>query len=203
MQGSRGDHASRGISMKDSPNADEEGVMETRLAVIVLPPREQASALEEFRQSNDPLFHKIAAHVTVVPPFSGIEPTAALSTLRGVLSARHQEPFEISLGGAGRYDDGVVFVRVGEGAATLTRLHDALSAAVKPTGGLPPRPFVPHCTVGRGTGPAEAAFLERQAAGRLRTVRFRVERLILVVEDARGLWLERGALSLVRRATAV
>ncbi|MHC4923196.1 MAG: 2'-5' RNA ligase family protein [Planctomycetota bacterium] len=177
--------------------------METRVAVVVFPPREEASSLEEFRRTNDPLFHKVAAHVAVVTPFTGLSTDAAIARLRGVLETRAQEPFDVSLGGAGRYDDGVVFVRVGEGAATLTRLHDALSAAVEPPDGLPPRPFVPHCTVGRGTGPAEAAFLERQAAGRLRPLKFRVDALAVLVEDARGLWLERGRLTLARRATAV
>jgi len=164
------------------------------MAVVLFPPAEAVGAAEEFRREHDPLFHRIAAHLTVVFPFESTWERAAPRLERAV--AAGATAFEVVLAGAGRFDDGVVYLRVGEGAPVLAALHERLTDAVAPPTGAVHLPFVPHLTLGRGTGPAESAFLERQAAGRLAETRFRAERLSLVVEDARGIWVERGRLAL-------
>lgn len=161
-----------------------------RLAVVVFPPAEAVTDAEAFRREHDPLFHRIAAHLTVVFPLEGLDPASAARRLERALEEAKGRIFAVGLGGAGRYDDGVVFLRVGRGAEELCRLHDALTAAVGPPG-TTRLPYLPHLTVGRAAGEAEAIFLERQAAGRITGVRFSVEALSVVVEDARGLWLEK------------
>ncbi len=165
------------------------------MAVVLLPPPAALEAVEEFRREHDPLFHRIPGHLTVVFPFEGRTEAEALRAARDGAAAAAAGPFEVSLGGAGRFDDGVVYLRVGRGAAELASLHDALAPLFLPPGARP-LPYLPHLTVARGTGAAEAEFLERQAAGRLPTVRFDAEVLTLVVEDARGLWLARGTVAL-------
>ena len=162
--------------------------MEPRIAVVAFPPAEAVAVVEEFRRIHDPLFHKIAAHVTVVPALAWRTEEAAVPRLVEAVAASGQGPFPATLSGVGRTRDGVVFVRVEEGASTLASLHGRLLASLSPPAGLDPPVYIPVLGLGRTATPAEAEFLQRQVAGHLAPVRYSVEDLSVVVEDARGLW---------------
>jgi 2'-5' RNA ligase len=165
--------------------------VEPRCAVVVFPPAEAVAAAEEFRRLHDPLFHRVAAHVAVVPAFSWRTGDEAETRVGEALARARRGPFPATLSGVGRTKEGVVFVRVEEGAPALARLHELLLAALDPPPDFEPPPFVPVLGIGRAEGRAEAEFLQRQVAGHLAPARFSVETLSLVVEDARGLWHER------------
>ena len=170
--------------------------MEARCAVVLFPPAEAVSAAEEFRRIHDPLFHRIPAHVTVVSAFAWRNRRDAEHRVGRALDDAARGPFPATLSGVGRTKDGVVFVKVEEGAPSLSRLHEALTEALGPPPDLDLPPFVPVLGVGRTPTGSEAAFLQRQVAGHLPPARFSVETLSLVEEDGRGIWHERARLAL-------
>ena len=162
--------------------------MEPRVAVVVFPPVGAAAPAEEFRRLHDPLFHRIAAHLTVVPALSWCTEARAVPLLLEAIRAADRGPFPATLNGVGRTREGVVYLRVEEGAGALAALNDRLTRALGPPADLERPPFVPVLGIGRAAGPAEAEFLQRQVAGHIAPVQFSVEDLSVVVEDARGLW---------------
>ena len=92
-------------------------VVEPRIAVVVFPPAHSVAAAEEFRRLHDPLYHRIAAHVTVVPAVSWRPRVEALPRLEEAVRDAEGRPFPVLLSGAGRTKDGTVYVRVEEGWA--------------------------------------------------------------------------------------
>ncbi len=166
------------------------------MAVVVFPPAEAVAAAEEFRRLHDPLFHRIAAHVAVLPALSWRTAAEGLPRLAGAVAAAGRGPFPVNLSGAGRTRDGTVFVKVDEGAGPLGDLNGRLLAALGPPEGAEVPPYVPVMGIGRAPTVSEAEFLQRQIAGHLAPVRFSVEHLSFVVEDARGLWVEKERLPL-------
>lgn len=164
---------------------------------MVFPPAPSVAAAEEFRRLHDPLFHRIAAHVTVVPALDWRPRVDALPRLEEAIRDAERSPFAVLLSGAGRTKDGTVYVRVEEGDRALGELHGRLLAALGPPPGHEPPPFIPVLGLGRAPTVSEAEFLQRQAAGHLAPVRFAVEHLSVVVEDARGMWHETERLPLV------
>lgn len=166
------------------------------MAVVIFPPPKAVEAAESFRRLHDPLFHKIGAHVALVPAFSWCTESRAVPRLLEAVRAAERNPFPISLQGVGRTTGGVVYLPVIEGAGILGALHGTLTAALGPPPDLDRPPFVPVLGIGRAAGEAEAAFLQRQVAGHLAPIRFPVEELTVVVEDARGLWHVRERLPL-------
>jgi 2'-5' RNA ligase len=171
--------------------------VEPRIAVVVFPPAEAVAAAEEYRRIHDPLFHRIAAHIAVVPALSWRSREEGLPRLEEAVRVPGRGPFPVNLSGAGRTRDGTVFVKVDEGTAQLADLNVRLLAALGPPPGFEPPPFIPVMGIGRAPTVSEAEFLQRQIAGHLSPVRFSVERLSFVVEDARGLWHEEARLDLV------
>lgn len=164
---------------------------------MVFPPAASVAAAEEFRRLHDPLYHRIQAHVTVVPAVDWRPRVEALPRLEEAIRDAERRPFPILLSGAGRTKDGTVYVKVVEGLADLEALHGRLLAALGPPPGHEPPPFIPVLGLGRAPTVSEAEFLQRQAAGHLAPVRFSVEHVSVVVEDARGLWHETERLPLV------
>ena len=73
-------------------------------------------------------------------------------------------------------------------------VHQRLTAALSPAAAGRPA-FTPHVTVARATRGEEAARLEAEAT-RLTRLRFLASAVSVVMEDARGRWVERGRLSL-------
>ncbi len=170
--------------------------MEPRVAVVVFPPAEAAAPAESFRRLHDPLFHKIAAHVAVVPAFSWCTEARAVPRILEAIRGSERAPFPLTLRGVGRTKTGVVYLPVVEGQEALAALHEILSWALRPPPGIERPPFVPVLGLGRAAGEAEAEFLQRQVAGHLAPIRFSVEVLTVVLEDARGLWHVRERLPL-------
>jgi len=175
----------------------EEGSMEPRIAVVVFPPPAAVAAAEEFRRLHDPLFHKVAAHVTVVPAVGWRGAAEALPRLAEAIRDSGLTPFPVNLCGVGRTGDGIVFVKVDEGGPTLADLNERLTRALGPPPGSERPPYVPVLGLGRSPTVSRAEFLQRQAAGHLAPARFPVEHLSVLVEDSRGLWHERHRLPLV------
>ena len=171
--------------------------MDPRIAVVIFPPPEAVAAAEEFRRLHDPLFHRVAAHVTVVPAVGWRAAAVALPRLDEAIRETGRGPFPVNLCGIGRTKDGVVFVKVDEGGAALAELNERLTAALGPPPGSERPPYIPVLGLGRGPTVSRAEFLQRQAAGYLSPARFPVEHLSLLVEDSRGLWHERHRLPLV------
>jgi len=170
--------------------------MGARIAVVFFPPEEVLEAVEGFRALHDPLARRIDAHVAVAYPAGWLDERRALERLRGSLSRARRRPFTLCFDGTGHTTDGLVYLRVGEGARDLRILHHLLTDALGPPPGTVLPRYFPHLTVGRSPGEAEAEFLERQLRSRLPAGPLEVGALALVREDAKGRWQDRHRLAL-------
>ncbi len=103
------------------------------------------------RRRFDPLATFIAAHVTVVFPF--VSELSAHSLRAHIESAvERMAPFEIRLDGVTIEPDGVVLLRVTDGAETVRHLHARLYAGPLTQYLSRVHSFVPHVTIGRLSG---------------------------------------------------
>src|SRR5690349_7177243 len=123
--------------------------MEPRFAVVVFPPAEAVAAAEEFRRLHDPHFHRIAAHVAVVPALSWRTVAEALPRRAQGMAAVKRGPFPVNPSGAGRTKGGTVFVKGDEGAGPLGDLTARLVAALAPPAGMEFPAYVPVMGIGR------------------------------------------------------
>jgi hypothetical protein len=149
--------------------------------VALIPPPEALGDVEAFRRLHDPAFHRIPAHVPLLPPFEPIR-TDVLSQFDGFRAAA----FEARLGNAHGSATSLVLDLV-QGADEVTALRDALHDALLDPAA--PRVTEPP-TVRIGHFPSEAA-LELARRGfdhALELQAFRVDRITLLMEDVRGIW---------------
>ena len=119
-----------------------------RRTLVWFPPPETVADLERFRAAHDPLARAVAAHVTLVFPFG--------STLGDVQVAAHVRRatarwpvLPVRLEGLGHFHADWIHVRMTQGHAAVTALHDRLYR-----GALAPFlrrdfPYEPHVTIGR------------------------------------------------------
>jgi hypothetical protein len=150
--------------------------------VVVLPPPDLAAAIEEFRRLHDPAFHRVGAHVPVLPPFdSGDVALADRFDATGAGGA-----FDVELGAAAAAGQalGLPVVR---GRDELAALRNAFAAALLPA--LTELPAAaPSLRVGLFGAAAEMELARRTLDGRVAPRAWRVDEVALLVEDVRGLW---------------
>lgn len=150
--------------------------------VVVLPPPEVATAIEEFRRLHDPAFHRVGAHIAVLPPFDADE--AALAPRFDGTDAG--AAFDIELGAACAAGQALA-LPVERGRERFAALRSAFATALLPV--LTELPdAAPSLRVGLFGGPAELELARRTLEGRVAAPAWRVAEVTLLVEDVRGLW---------------
>jgi hypothetical protein len=150
--------------------------------VVVLPPPDLAAAFEEFRRLHDPAFHRVGAHVPVLPPFDSED---------ALLAARFDaadagKPFDLGLGAALAAGQSLG-LPVERGRGELVALRSVLAAALLPTL-TEVTDAVPSLRMGLFGNAAEMELARRAIEGRVAARSWRVDEVALLVEDVRGLW---------------
>ena len=150
--------------------------------VVVLPPPHWMPNIEAFRRTHDPAFHRIGAHIVVVPAFEA--ENASLLTRFDAFS--DADAFEVALGepaAQGR----ALCLPVTRGENDLRALESALCVSL--LGPLAaPREAAPAMRAGLFGGDAELELARRVLAAMPPAEPFVVRTITLVLEDVRGLW---------------
>jgi hypothetical protein len=150
--------------------------------VVVLPPAESTRDVEEFRRLHDPAFHRIGAHLVLVPPFD-----ATSETLIARFDAMELRPaFDVAFGPPVA-NGHALSLAVTHGEAALRALQGDVAAAI-----LPPHIERPNgavaLRVGLLGGDAELELARRALATLAPPAAFTVREVVLLLEDVRGLW---------------
>jgi 2'-5' RNA ligase superfamily protein len=163
------------------------------LQVVVLPPEDAMRGIEEFRRLHDPAFHRVAAHLSLVPPFHSDD--------RGLVSRLERVPlppsFDVLLGPPSPIGRALALPVV-SGEAPLDALRRATAAALFPREELPPA--LPGLRVGFFGSRAEMELARRAILTVAPPPPFPVSCVSLLVEDQRGLWHEVVTRRLPRRS---
>ncbi len=157
----------------------------------MLPPAESLTHVEELRRLHDPAFHRIAAHVALLPPFDAADPS-----LPARFDAFDGGPtFDASFGEPLVQGDALC-LPLARGDGELRALRDRLAdALLGPADALlgpadePPRAS-PSLRVGLFGSAAEAELARRALSTLPRPAPWTVVDVVLVLEDVRGLWHE-------------
>jgi hypothetical protein len=151
--------------------------------VVVLPPEGSTRDVEELRRLHDPAFHRIGAHVPLLPPFD-----SEASALVARFDAFRFAPFEIELG-APAVHGAALSLAVTRGDDDLRALRDALASRF--LGPADERPSAaPSLRVGLLGGAADLELARRSLSTLPAPAAWRVDEIVLMVEDVRGLWHE-------------
>jgi 2'-5' RNA ligase len=117
-------------------------------AIVIFPAFANAAPIERLRRAYDPLADFIAAHITLVFPFTSAIATEALSAhMRR--ATRDLAPFEITLREITGHMEEYLFLNVKRGADQFVALHDQLYSGILTRYLAPDQTFTPHLTVGR------------------------------------------------------
>lgn len=148
----------------------------------MLPPPTSVRAVEEFRRTHDPAFHRIPAHLALVPPFDAHD----ASLVARFDAFRWRGAIDLTLGAPTPAGSALVLPPDG-GAADLVALRDALFAAVP--GPLAAASGTPPVLRAGLFGSAAELELGRRVLAALEPPEpFAVRSVALLVEDVRGLW---------------
>ena len=107
--------------------------------------------IEQFRSENDPQFHLVRPHFTLVFGVSNVSPDDYLAHVEAIASASYSIAFHCRyamLGSDHETERGVVYLVPDEGNSMLSRLHDSLYTGVLAGNLRLDREFVPHITIG-------------------------------------------------------
>ena len=158
-----------------------------RRALVVFPESDQLTIVEDLRRRFDPLARLIAAHVTLVFPFTSDLSTDALRhhVERGV---RGCPPFQVRLEGISEADDDYVFLDVSVGKSGFVDLHDRLYSGVLAGHLSTEHIYRPHVTVARVADRSERATVLTVARDVTRAVTADVRAVSAFVlhDDGRG-----------------
>ena len=148
----------------------------------MLPPAESTRDVEEFRRLHDPAFHRIGAHLVLLPPFD-----ATNDSLVGRFDAMELRPaFDVAFGPPVATGHALALA-VTVGGAALHALQGDLAAAL-----LPPLVERPNAAaalrVGLFGSDAELELARRALATLPPPDTFTVRDVVLLLEDVRGLW---------------
>jgi 2'-5' RNA ligase superfamily protein len=150
--------------------------------VVVLPPPDLAAAIEEFRRLHDPAFHRLGAHLPVLPPFDSGD--ASLDARFDAAAAGRA--FDVELGPPAAAGQALVLPVVG-GRGEFLALRAAFATALLPA--LTELPdAAPSLRVGLFGGAAEMELARRSLSVLGPVAAWRVTEVTLLVEDVRGLW---------------
>jgi len=152
-----------------------------RRAIVWFPPRDIVADVERFRARHDPLAAMLPAHVTLVFPFA--------STLGDVQVAAHVRratarwpALPLRFEGLGHFHADWVWLRVTQGHAAVTTLHDRLYRGALAPFLRPDLAYEPHLTIGRADdAPACTALLDAARAAALDRPRAAVMRSLTLV----------------------
>jgi hypothetical protein len=150
--------------------------------VVVLPPAESTRDVEEFRRLHDPAFHRIGAHLVLVPPFDATEEAVVVR-----FDAMELRPaFDVAFGPPVANGHALALAVTG-GAAALAALRGDVATAL-----LPPHVERPDGAIalraGLLGGDAELELARRALATLPPPEAFTVREVVLLLEDVRGLW---------------
>jgi hypothetical protein len=150
--------------------------------VVVLPPAESTHGVEEFRRLHDPAFHRVGAHLPLVPPFD-----AAEDAVLGRFDAMELRPaFDVAFG-APVASGQSLSLPLTAGEAALRALSGDVAEAL-----LPPHAERPNAAAALRVGlfgtDAELELARRALATLPPPGAFTVREVVLLVEDVRGLW---------------
>jgi hypothetical protein len=149
--------------------------------VVVLPPDGAATRLEEFRRVHDPAFHRIGAHLALLPPFEADDRALAERFADFRASA-----FDVSFGPAAPIGRALGYP-VEDGADAVRALTASLASALLGPFGEPPF-LVPAVRVGLFGSDAEMELARRTLWDAPPPGPWRVAEVTLLLEDVRGLW---------------
>jgi len=126
-------------------------------AILLLPEFDNIYEVQRIREQYDPLYRKIAPHITVVFPFeSEISSNQILQLVED--TTKHCGRFALRMGGYTGYDNEYLFLNVVQGKDEIINLHQRLYSGVLKRYHESQYKFIPHMTVGRLSN--EADFIE-------------------------------------------
>ena len=122
--------------------------------IIILPEFDNIHEIEVIRKQYDPLYKKIAPHITVVFPFeSGMSCDEVLQHVEN--STKRCSHFTVRMGGYSGYDNEYLFLNVIQGNDEIIDLHQQLYSGILERYHEPQYTFLPHMTVGRLSNQAD------------------------------------------------
>jgi hypothetical protein len=152
--------------------------------VVVLPPDGSMTGIEELRRLHDPAFHRIGAHVALLPPFDG-DADAVTRRFDGLDAGG---AFELRFGAPAVVGDALC-LPVADGEAAVRALRARLAESLLgPLGDAPTA--APSLRVGLFGGDAEIELARRSLGTLPPPAPWSVREIVLLVEDVRGLWHE-------------
>jgi 2'-5' RNA ligase len=130
--------------------------MPTQRALVVFPEGDRLHVVESLRTRFDPLADVIAAHATVVFPFtSELSPAELRSHIERATDGQHE--FRARFEGVVEIEDEYLFLDATVGAERLVNLHDRLYQGVLAQHLSRAHEYRPHVTIGRLRDPAARA----------------------------------------------
>ena len=152
--------------------------------VVVFPPDDVQTPVEAFRRLHAPAFHRLSAHLPLLPPFEA--PDAGL--LERFDAFASQGAFEVSLGPAEARGRALV-LPVSDGALRIEALRKDLAAALLPP--LEPEEGEsPAVRLGLFASESELELARRTAQAVRELPSVRVNAVTLLLQDERGIWHE-------------
>ena len=141
-------------------------------AILIIPEFVNLFEIEEVRKQYDPLYAKIAPHITVVFPFeSTMSHDEVLQHVKN--ATKHCRHFTLHMGGYTGYDNEYLFLNVIRGNDEIIDLHQRLYSGILEQYHEPLYTFLPHMTVGRLSNQAD--FFEALEKMRKRDTVFETE----------------------------
>lgn len=117
-------------------------------AILIIPEFVNLYKIEEVRKQYDPLYAKIAPHITVVFPFeSAMSRDEVLQHVKN--KTKQNRRFTLRMGGYTGYDKTYLFLNVIRGNNEIIDLHQQLYSGILEQYHEPQYTFLPHMTVGR------------------------------------------------------
>jgi hypothetical protein len=149
--------------------------------VAIIPQVEALGEIELFRRLHDPAFHRMPAHLPLLPPFEPIRPDflARFDALRS-------PPFDARLGAPEIHGTSLVLTLV-VGSPETEALRDALHDALLDPA-APPTSVAPNLRIGHFPSDAALELARRGLATTDELPAFRVAQISLLLEDVRGIW---------------
>jgi hypothetical protein len=166
-------------------------------ALVIYVPDPLATFLDDLRRELVPHCNP-RAHVSVLPPRPlAVEWTLASAQVRSMMEV--WSPFEIELTDIRTFPaTDVIYLELGDGAAELHRLHDAMDSRFLAF--HEPFAYHPHVTLAQEIPQAQVASLFERAAARWKEYdgprRFRAERAVLVRNTLPDCWIDLAAYAL-------
>jgi hypothetical protein len=150
--------------------------------VVVLPPPDALPDIEEFRRLHDPAFHRVGAHIALLPPFEAPGDTL----LERFDAVRFGPSFDVAFGPAAAAGRALQLPVAGPDGV-LRALQEELAAALLPA--HVERPSAPPALrCGLLGGEAEMELARRALTTLPAPAGFTVREVTLLLEDVRGLW---------------